>query len=249
MPSMRQLTSVLAVLAALARLGPRRARARVVVASGDGAATLTDVTTNKVVARIPVGARSRAAAVAPDGTRGYVAAGRRVVAIDLATRAIAAGVNAGGGVTALAASRRRPAPVRGAARGDRRHRRPDDDASGRRSRSAREATRRRTGDLLRRDAAVVVLDSKHVGVVDLVRFRLSRRVTLAGADRRGLRARRAQRLRRDDVGATARASSASTPRPGDVTRKIAPGQGPGRRRRAHQRRAPRDRRRGAAERR
>ena len=29
--------------------------------------------------------------------------------------------------------------------------------------------------------AVVVLDSKHVGVVDLVRFRLSRRVTLAGA--------------------------------------------------------------------
>ena len=81
------------------------AHARVVlVASGDGAATLTDVTTNKVVARIRVGARSRAAAVAPDGTRGYVAAGRRMVAIDLATRTIVAGVNAGGAVTALAAS-------------------------------------------------------------------------------------------------------------------------------------------------
>ena len=52
----------------------------------------------------PVGARSRAAAIAPDGTRGYVAAGRRVAAIDLATRQVVAGVNAGGAVTALAVS-------------------------------------------------------------------------------------------------------------------------------------------------
>src|SRR5213078_985363 len=103
MPTMGQLTPVLAVLFAIALAPAAHARV-VVVASGDGAATLTDVTTNRVVARVPVGARSRAAAVAPDGTRGYVAAGRRVVAINLASRAVVAGVNARGGVTALAAS-------------------------------------------------------------------------------------------------------------------------------------------------
>src|SRR3954469_25932929 len=103
MPAMRQLTPVLAVLSAFAVVPAAHARV-VVVASGDGAATLTDVTTNRVVARIAVGARSRPAAVAPDGTRGYVAAGRRIVAIDLASRAVVAGVDAGGAVTGLAAS-------------------------------------------------------------------------------------------------------------------------------------------------
>ena len=88
MPSMRRLTPVLAVLFAFALVPAAHARV-IVVAGGDGAATLTDVTTNKVAARIAVGGRSRAAAVAPDGTRGYVAAGRRVVAIDLASRAVA----------------------------------------------------------------------------------------------------------------------------------------------------------------
>src|SRR4051794_39464354 len=109
MPSMRQLTPVLAVLAALAMVPAAHARV-VVVASGDGAATLTDVTTNKVVARIGVGARSRAAAVAPDGTRGYVAAGRRIVAIDLASRAIVARANPRGVVPAGAAPADRPPP-------------------------------------------------------------------------------------------------------------------------------------------
>ena len=103
-----------------------------------------------------------------------------MVAIDLASRAVAAGVNAGGAVTALAASgdgQRLYAARRGAidvidaptmtlrasiALGAR--------ASGAAMAISSDATR-----------AVVVLDAKRIGVVDLVRFRLSRRVTLAGA--------------------------------------------------------------------
>src|SRR6476659_3845539 len=96
---------LLASLAAVLTL-PAAAGARVIiVASGDGAATLTDVTTNRVVARIGVGGRTRAAAAAPDGTRGYVATGGHVVAIDLATRAIVGTAAVGGTVTALAVSR------------------------------------------------------------------------------------------------------------------------------------------------
>ena len=76
MLSMRQLTPVLAFLAALAVVPAAQARV-VLVATGDGTATLTDVATNQVVARVPVGGRSRAAAAAPDGSRGYIAAGMR----------------------------------------------------------------------------------------------------------------------------------------------------------------------------
>ena len=103
MPSMRQLTPVLVLLAALAVVPAAHARV-VVVATDDGTATLTDVTTNKVVARIPVGGRARGAAVAPDGTRGYVATGRHVAAIDLGAHRVVANVNVPGGVTTLAAS-------------------------------------------------------------------------------------------------------------------------------------------------
>jgi DNA-binding beta-propeller fold protein YncE len=84
---MRRFAKVLPMLLAAALLAPAAASARVVlVATGDGAATLTDVATNQVVARIPVGGRSRAAVAAPDGSRGYVAAGTRVLGIDLANR-------------------------------------------------------------------------------------------------------------------------------------------------------------------
>src|SRR4029079_2109743 len=67
--SMRRITTVLsALVAAAALLAPAAAHARVVlVATGDGAATLTDVATNQIVTRIPVGGRSRAVAAAPDG--------------------------------------------------------------------------------------------------------------------------------------------------------------------------------------
>src|SRR3954449_7137318 len=84
---MRRFAPIAPALIAAALLAPSAASARVVlVATGDGAATLTDVATNQVVARIPVGGRSRAVAAAPDGSRGYVAAGTRVLGIDLTTR-------------------------------------------------------------------------------------------------------------------------------------------------------------------
>ena len=101
MPSMHRF--LVPSLLALAVAPAAHARV-VVVASGDASATLTDVTTNKVAARIAVGGRTRAAAVAPDGTRGYVGTGRRVVALDLGTRAVVGMATAGGPVTALAAS-------------------------------------------------------------------------------------------------------------------------------------------------
>src|SRR3954471_17305044 len=103
---MRRFATVLPALLALGLLAPAAASARVVlVATGDGTATLTDVATNKLVARIPVGGRSRAAAAAPAASRGYIAAGTRVIGIDLATRlparaatpAGAAGAGGGGG--------------------------------------------------------------------------------------------------------------------------------------------------------
>src|SRR5204862_6619080 len=112
--------------------------------------------------------------------RGYVAAGRRVLAIDLASRAVVAGVNARGGVTALAASadgQRLYAARRGAidvidaptmtVRAS--------IALGARASAAAMAV---SSDATR---AVVVVDAKRIAVVDLARFQLSRRVKLAGA--------------------------------------------------------------------
>src|SRR3954468_9902317 len=66
---MRRFATVLPALLAVALLAPAGASARVVlVATGDGTATLTDVATNQIVARIPVGGRSRAAGAAPGGS-------------------------------------------------------------------------------------------------------------------------------------------------------------------------------------
>ena len=180
MPSMRQLTSVLAVLSAFAPVPAAHARV-VVVASGDGAATLTDVTTNKVVARI---ARGRALARRRRGPRRHPRlrrgrAARRRHRPRHAARSWPASTRAARS-RALAASddgQRLYASRRGAidvidaptmtvrasiALGAK--------ASGAALAISSDATR-----------AVVVLDAKRVGVVDLVRFRLSRRVTLAGA--------------------------------------------------------------------
>src|SRR4051794_32925250 len=104
MPSTHRCSVPLLVCVVALAVAPTAGARVVVVASGDRAATLTDVTTNKVVARIGVGGVSRAAAVASDGPRGYVAAGRRGVAIDLATRTVVATATAGGMVSGLAAS-------------------------------------------------------------------------------------------------------------------------------------------------
>src|SRR6478672_2106618 len=171
---------LLASLAALLVL-PAGAGARVViVAGGDGAATLTDVTTNRVVARIALGGRTRAAAAAPDGSRGFVASGNRVVAIDLATRAVVGSATVGGPVTALAVSRdgqRLYAARRGAL--------DVIDAGAMVARARIDLGARASGAALAvsGDAtrALVVLDAKSVGVVDLVRFQLHRRIKLPGA--------------------------------------------------------------------
>src|SRR5687768_13061293 len=102
---MRRFATVIPLLTVAALLAPAAAHARVVVvATGDGTATLTDVATNQVVARAPVGGRSRAAGVAPDGSRGYVAAGDRVLGIDLATRVPVGAAPLAGTATGLAVS-------------------------------------------------------------------------------------------------------------------------------------------------
>src|SRR3954454_8061548 len=83
---MRRFATLVPALVAVALLAPAAASARVVlVATGDGTATLTDVATNRVVTRVPVGGVSRAAAAAPDGSRGDVAAGTRGIGFGLGT--------------------------------------------------------------------------------------------------------------------------------------------------------------------
>jgi DNA-binding beta-propeller fold protein YncE len=99
---MRRLLPALIALAACL-LPASLAEARVVVvATGDGTATLTEVSTNRVSARIPVGGRARGVAAAPDGSRAYVAAGSRVVAIDLGTRRVVGAARLASAVTSLA---------------------------------------------------------------------------------------------------------------------------------------------------
>src|SRR3954451_2502353 len=102
---MRRFATVLPALLAVALLAPAAASARVVlVATGDGAVTLTDVETNRIATQIPVGGRTRATAAAPDGSRGNVAAGVRVVAIDLTTRQPVGAATLAGAPSALAVS-------------------------------------------------------------------------------------------------------------------------------------------------
>jgi len=102
---MRRFATILPALLAVCLLAPAAASARVVlVATGDGTVTLTDVATNRVVARLPVGGVRRAAAAAPDGSRGYVAAGTRGLGIDLTTRLPVGAASLRGAPGALAVS-------------------------------------------------------------------------------------------------------------------------------------------------
>ena len=96
-------TLLACLLAALA--APSAAGARVVVvASGDANATLADVSTNRVVNRVGVGGAARAVAVAPDGSRAFVAAGNRIVTVDLGSQAVTASTTLAGAVGGLAIS-------------------------------------------------------------------------------------------------------------------------------------------------
>jgi Ca2+-binding RTX toxin-like protein len=175
---MRPLASLLPAVAAALALLPGAADARVVVVAGtDGAAHLTDVLSNARVARLPLGAPGRAAAAAPDGSRGFAAAGRRVVAIDLETRAVAGAVAVPGVPAALAV----------AADGSRLYAaRPGaldviDPVALRLLGTIPLGRSRPTALAVSDDAtrAALALDARHAGIVDLTAGRLIRRLRLA----------------------------------------------------------------------
>jgi DNA-binding beta-propeller fold protein YncE len=100
---MRRPLLSLALLAAAVPAASAPARV-VVIAGGDRFATLTDVSTNAVVARVALPGRAHTVALAPDGSRAWLGAGRLLVPVDLATRAAGTPVVLRGRVTALAMS-------------------------------------------------------------------------------------------------------------------------------------------------
>src|SRR4051812_14585744 len=103
-PLPRPVLALLATALASLVLAPAAGARVLLVATGDANATLTDVSSGKVVARVAVPGRTRAVAVAPDGVRGYVAAGGSVAAIDLNGRAAAGTLALPGTPAALAIS-------------------------------------------------------------------------------------------------------------------------------------------------
>jgi Ca2+-binding RTX toxin-like protein len=104
MTAMRRL-ALLPALALCALALASAAQARVMlVASGQGTATLLDVSSGALVARVPLPGAARDVAIAPDGVRGYVAAGATVAAIDLNARAGLTAVTLRGTPVAMAMS-------------------------------------------------------------------------------------------------------------------------------------------------
>src|SRR4051812_34699494 len=104
MPRARSaLLSVVVALIAAAVAPVAHARV-MLVATGRPVATLLDVQSGALVARLPVGGATRAVAVAPDGVRGYVTAGAGIAAIDLNGRAKVGAVPLRRSPTALAMS-------------------------------------------------------------------------------------------------------------------------------------------------
>src|SRR3954454_22123662 len=95
---MRRSLPLLALLALLA-CAPLAGARVVVVAGGDRAATLTDVSTDRVAGRVALPGRARTVAVAPDGSRAWLGAGRRVVPVDLTARTGGAPIPVGANVT------------------------------------------------------------------------------------------------------------------------------------------------------
>ncbi len=99
------LTALLATAAAALAAAPAADARAIVIATGTSELTLTDVPADKVVARLHLGAPTRAVAMAPDGSRAFVAVGRRIAAIDLATRAITGALDLKGAISSLALTR------------------------------------------------------------------------------------------------------------------------------------------------
>src|SRR4051794_12285573 len=100
---MRRTLPLLALLALVACVPAASARV-VVIAGGDRAATLTDVSTDRVAGRIALPGRARTVAVAPDGSRAWLGAGSRVVPVDLTARVAAAPIAIGARIPGLAVS-------------------------------------------------------------------------------------------------------------------------------------------------
>src|SRR4051794_22136397 len=100
---MRRSLPLLALLALLACAPVAGARV-VVVAGADRAATLTDVSTDRVAGRVALPGRARTVAVAPDGSRAWLGVGSQVVPVDLSARIARAPIPVGARVTALAVS-------------------------------------------------------------------------------------------------------------------------------------------------
>ena len=156
---------------------PAAASARVVIVATDTSnAVLIDTRTNAVVGSVALPGKTRAVAAAPDGTRGYLAAGATVSIIDLAARRGAGSATLPGTPLALAVT-----------------------ADGTQIWAARKgaldlvdiATARRIGErklagtpvdmAITDDRAVVVQAGGKVAILDLGTGRLVRRVNIAGA--------------------------------------------------------------------
>ena len=98
------LTALLATSAAALAAAPAASARSIVIATGTNDVVLTDLPSNRVVARIDVGARTRAVAAVPDGSRAFVAAGNSIVVVDLATRVHATAPPLAGAISSLALS-------------------------------------------------------------------------------------------------------------------------------------------------
>src|SRR6266545_1909939 len=93
--------TLVAIIAALPAVATADARV-VVVAAGDSRPALIDAQSNRVTGRVRMPGRVRAVAMAPDGARAFLGAGRQIVALDLGSGSRAGAVALGGVALALA---------------------------------------------------------------------------------------------------------------------------------------------------
>jgi len=102
---LRASLTALLIAAAVALAAGSAAHARsIVIATGTGELALTDVPADKVVARLALGSPTRAVVAAPDGARAFVASGRQITVVDMASRATASTPPLAGTIISLAIS-------------------------------------------------------------------------------------------------------------------------------------------------
>ena len=98
------LTALLTAAAVVLAAGSAAHARSIVIATGTGELALTDVPADKVVARLALGSPTRAVVAAPDGARAFVASGRQITVVDLASRATASAPPLAGAIISLAIS-------------------------------------------------------------------------------------------------------------------------------------------------